>query len=180
MFFDRRAVFVTFKGGHSHRSGSFYAGHHFDRPNQPKGYGNHNNHNNGNWNHGGSHKGNGNHNPSMNHGNRPMTGNGNGNPSMGGGFGNSHRSGSANTPSRTSGTRPSGNVASHGNGGTSAATEPSVDAGKRLYCIHSMGGRDAQTISTASIFGVVGIFIHPFHRISFRDAIWQECCDIIT
>jgi len=46
---------------------------------------------------------------------------GNGNPSMGGGFGNSHRSGSANTPSRTFGTRPSGNVASHGNGGTSAA-----------------------------------------------------------
>ena len=46
---------------------------------------------------------------------------GNGNPSMGGGFGNSHRSGSANTPSRTFGTRLSGNVASHGNGGTSAA-----------------------------------------------------------
>ena len=63
--------------------------------------------------------GNGNHNPSMNHGNRPMTGNSN--PSMGGGFGNSHRSGSANTPSRTFGTRPSGNEASHGNGGTSAA-----------------------------------------------------------
>ena len=131
MFFDRPAVFVTFKGGHSHRGGSFYAGHHFDKPNPPKGHGNHNNnhnnngnHNNnhnsnGNWNHGGDHNGNGNHNPSMNHGNRPMTGNGN--PSMGGGFGNSHRSGSANTPSRTFGTRPSGNVASHGNGGTSAA-----------------------------------------------------------
>ena len=156
MFFDRPAVFVTFKGGHSHRGGSFYAGHHFDKTNPPKGHSNHNNnhnnngnhnnnhnntgnwnhggnhngnpngngnHNNGNWNHGGNHNGNpngnGNHNPSMNHGNRPMTGNGN--PSMGGGFGNSHRSGSANTPSRTFGTRPSGNVASHGNGGTSAA-----------------------------------------------------------
>ena len=131
MFYHRPAVFVTFKGGHSHRGGSFYAGHHFDKPNPPKGHGNHNNnhnnngnHNNnhnsnGNWNHGGDHNGNGNHNPSMNHGNRPMTGNGN--PSMGGGFGNSHRSGSANTPSRTFGTRPSGNVASHGNGGTSAA-----------------------------------------------------------
>ncbi|MBR6974866.1 MAG: hypothetical protein IKH80_09625 [Bacteroidaceae bacterium] len=156
MFFDRPAVFVTFKGGHSHRGGSFYAGHHFDKPNPPKGHGNHNNnhnnngnhnnnhnntgnwnhggnhngnpngngnHSNGNWNHGGNHNGtpngNGNHNPSMNNGNRPMTGNGN--PSMGGGFGNSHRSGSANTPSRTFGTRPSGNVASHGNGGTSAA-----------------------------------------------------------
>ena len=129
MFFDRPAVFVTFKGGHSHRSGSFYSGHHFDKPNPPKGHGNvnhnGNNNNNGNWNHGGNHNGNhngnGNHNPSMNHGNRPMTGNGNSNPSMGGGFGNSHRSGSANTPSRTFGTRPSGNVASHGNGGTSAA-----------------------------------------------------------
>ena len=131
MFYHRPAVFVTFKGGHSHRGGSFYAGHHFDKPNPPKGHGNHNNnhnnngnHNNnhnsnGNWNHGGDHNGNGNHNPSMNHGNRPMTGNGN--PSMGGGFGNSHRSGSANTPSRTFGTRPSSNVASHGNGGTSAA-----------------------------------------------------------
>ena len=131
MFYHRPAVFVTFKGGHSHRGGSFYAGHHFDKPNPPKGHGNHNNnhnnngnHNNnhnsnGNWNHGGDHNGNGNHNPSMNHGNRPMTGNGN--PSMGGGFGNSHSSGSANTPSRTFGTRPSGNVASHGNGGTSAA-----------------------------------------------------------
>ena len=135
MFYHRPAVFVTFKGGHSHRGGSFYAGHHFDKPNPPKGHGNHNNNhnnngnhnnnhnNNGNWNHGGNHNGNhngnGNHIPSMNHGNRPMTGNGN--PSMGGGFGNSHRSGSANTPSRTFGTRPSGNVASHGNGGTSAA-----------------------------------------------------------
>ena len=123
MFYHRPAVFVTFKGGHSHRGGSFYAGHHFDKPNPPKGHGNHNNnhnnngnHNNnhnsnGNWNHGGNHNGNGNHNPSMNNGNRPMTGNGNSNPSMGGGFGNSHRSGSANTPSRTFGTRPSGNVA---------------------------------------------------------------------
>ena len=131
MFYHRPAVFVTFKGGHSHRGGSFYAGHHFDKPNPPKGHGNHNNNhnnngnhnynhnNNGNWNHGGNHNGNSNHNPSMNHGNRPMTGKGN--PTMGGGFGNSHRSGSANTPSRTFGTRPSGNVASHGNGGTSAA-----------------------------------------------------------
>ncbi len=127
MFFDRPAVFVTFRGGHSHRGGSFYAHHHFDKPNPPKGHGNHNNNhnnngnhnnnhnNNGNWNHGGNHNGNhngnGNHNPSMNNGNRPMTGNGNSNPSMGGGFGNSHRSGLANTPSRTFGTRPSGNVA---------------------------------------------------------------------
>ena len=131
MFYHRPAVFVTFKGGHSHRGGSFYAGHHFDKPNPPRGHGNHNNgnhnngnwnhngnhngnsnHNNGNWNHNGNHNGNGNHNPSMNHGNRPMTGNGN--PSMGGGFGSNHRSGTANAPSRTFGTRPSGNTASRG------------------------------------------------------------------
>ena len=127
MFYHRPAVFVTFKGGHSHRGGSFYAGHHFDKPNPPKGHGNHNNNhnnngnhnnnhnNNGNWNHNGNHNGNGNHNPSLNNGNRPMTGNGNNNPSMGGGFGNSHRSGSANTPSRSFGSRPSGNVATNGN-----------------------------------------------------------------
>ena len=115
MFYHRPAVFVTFKGGHN---GNWnHGGNHNGNPNG--------NHNNGNWNHGGNHNGNhngnANHNPSMNNGNRPMTGNDNGNPSMGGGFGNSHRSGSANTPSRTFGTRPSGNVASHGNGGTSAA-----------------------------------------------------------
>ena len=168
MFFDHPAVFVTFKGGHNHRGGSFYAGHHFDKPNPPKGHGNgnhngnHNNNgnwnhggnhnngnptgngnhnNNGNWNHGGNHNngnhngndnhnnnanwnhggnhngnpnGNGNHNPSVNNHNRPMTGNGNNNPSMGGGSGNSHRSGSATTPSRTFGSRPSGSVASNG------------------------------------------------------------------
>ena len=131
MFFDRPAVFVTFKGGHSVRGNSHYAGHHFDKPNPPKGHGNHNNHNNGNhnynhnnngnWSHNnGNHNGNSGHNPSMNNGNRHSTGSGN-NPSMGGGFGNSHRSGSANTPSRTFGNSTSGNVASHGNGGTSAA-----------------------------------------------------------
>ena len=126
MFYHRPAVFVTFKGGHSHRGGSFYAGHHFDKPNPPKGHGNHNNnhnnngnHNNnhnsnGNWNHGGNHNGNGNHNPSMNHGNRPMTGNGN-NHSVGGGFGNTNRSGSSTTPSRTFGAPSTGSVASNGN-----------------------------------------------------------------
>ncbi len=116
MFFDRPAVFVTFKGGHSSRGTSHYARHHFDRPNPPKGHGhnppmghgnnnnnnihNNNNHNNGNWNH---------------NGNRHMTGNGNHNPSMGGAFGNNHRSGSATTPSRTFGSHSSGNVASNGN-----------------------------------------------------------------
>ena len=156
MFFDRPAVFVTFKGGHNHRGGSFYAGHHFDKPNPPKGHGNNppmghgnkppkdnnnngnwsnngnhnngnhngngNNHNNGNWGHNGNHNngnhnGNGNHNPSVNNGNRPATGNGNHNPSVNNG--NSNRSGSANTPSRSFGTRPSGNVANNGSqGGT--------------------------------------------------------------
>ena len=146
MFYDRPAVYVTFKGGHSHRDNSFYRGHTFDKPNPPKGHGNgnHNNNgnlshngnhngnhngkpngnsnhnNNGNWNHNGNNNGkpNGNHN---NNGNRPSTGNGNHNPSMGGGFGNNHGSGSANTPTRTFGTRPSGNVASNGNSGGNAA-----------------------------------------------------------
>ena len=106
MFYHRPAVFVNFKGGHSHKGGSFYAGHHFDKPNPPKGhgnnppkgYGNHNNnnnnnngnHNNGNWSHNGNHNngsqnGNGNYN-----GNRPTT------------------------PSRTFGSNTSGNVASNG------------------------------------------------------------------
>ena len=154
MFFDRPAVFVTFKGGHSHRGGSFYAGHHFDKPNPPRGHGNHNNHNNGNhnynhnnngnWNHGGNHNGNhngngnhnngnwnhggnhnenhngnGNHNPSINHGNRPTTGSGH-NRSVDSGFGNSHRSASATTPSRSFGSRTSNNVASNGNSGSKA------------------------------------------------------------
>jgi hypothetical protein len=114
MFFDRPAVFVTFKGVHSHRGNSFYSGHHFDRPNPPKGHGNHNNnnihnnhnnHNNGNLSHNGH--SNWNHN-----GNRPPMGNGNHNSV---GTGNSHRSTSANTPTRVFGSRPSGSVANSGN-----------------------------------------------------------------
>ena len=147
MFFSRPAVFVTFKGGHSHRGGSFYAGHHFDKPNPPAGHGhgNHNNgnhngnwnhngnhhgnhngngnhNNNGNWNHNGNHNGNSNHNnnPSVNNGNRPATGNGGHNTSAGTGFGSSHRSASANTTNRTFGSRPSGNTASNGNRGSNA------------------------------------------------------------
>ena len=134
MFFDRPAVFVTFKGGHNHKGGSFYAGHHFDKPNPPKGHGNHNgnlNHNgNHNWNHNGNRppvgngnhngnsnwkpNGNGNHNPTVNNGNRPMTGNGNHNPSVIGGN-NNNRIGPATTPSRVFGSRPAGNVSSNGN-----------------------------------------------------------------
>ncbi|MBO4821332.1 MAG: hypothetical protein J5548_07665 [Prevotella sp.] len=79
MFFDRPAVFVTFKGGHSHRSGSFYSGHHYDKPNPPRGHGNHNNngnHNNGGWNHNGNHN-NGNHNGNSNHNNGGWNHNGN-------------------------------------------------------------------------------------------------------
>ena len=91
MFFDRPAVFVTFRGGHSHRGGSFYAGHHFDKPNPPRDHG-HGNHN----------------------GNRPATGNGGHNVSAGTGFGSSHRSASANTPNRSFGSRPSGNTAGNG------------------------------------------------------------------
>ena len=142
MFFDRPAVFVTFKGGHSHRGGSFYAGHHFDKPNPPKGHGpsvnnngsrppmgngNHNNgnsgwsHNNGNGN--SNSNGNGGHNPSVNNGSRPSGGHGGHNPSIGNGSGSgtSHRSASASVPSRTFGSRPSGNVASNGNSGSRTA-----------------------------------------------------------
>ena len=126
MFFHRPAVFVTFKGGHSIRGNSHYAGHHFDKPNPPKGHGNgnhsgnHNGNNNGNWNHNnGNHNGNSGHNPSVNNGSRPSTGNGH-NTSVGTGFGNGHRSASANTPSRTFGSRTTGNVASNGNSGSRA------------------------------------------------------------
>ena len=139
MFFDRPAVFVTFRGGHSHRGDSFYAGHHFDKPNPPAGHGHGNhsgNHNNGNhngnpnhngnhnpstgnggWNHNGNHSGshNGNPNPSVNNGNRPATGGGGHNASAGTGFGSSHRSATANAPTRTFGNRTSGNTASNGN-----------------------------------------------------------------
>ena len=147
MFYHRPAVFVTFKGGHSVRGNSHYAHHHFDKPNPPKGHGNgnytgnHNGHNNGNWNHNngnhngnsghnpsgngswnhnnGNHNGNSGHNPFVNNGNRPTTGSGN-NRSVGSGFGNSHRSASATTPSRSFGSRTSNNVASNGNSGSKA------------------------------------------------------------
>ena len=147
MFYHRPAVFVTFKGGHSVRGNSHYAHHHFDKPNPPKGHGNgnytgnHNGHNNGNWNHNngnhngnsghnpsgngswnhnnGNHNGNSGHNPFVSNGNRPTTGSGN-NRSVGSGFGNSHRSASATTPSRSFGSRTSNNVASNGNSGSKA------------------------------------------------------------
>ena len=140
MFYYRPAVYVTFTGGHSHRGGSFYAGHHFDKPNHPTGHGNHNNnhnnngnwnhngnhnngnhngngnhnnnHNNGNWNHNGNHNSNGNHNGNQN-GFGNHNGNGNHNTSVGGGFGSSHRTASVPNTSRVS--RPSGNVVSNGN-----------------------------------------------------------------
>ena len=33
MYMHRPAVYVSFRGGHNYRSNSFYAGHHFDKPN---------------------------------------------------------------------------------------------------------------------------------------------------
>ena len=127
MYFNRPAVFVTFRGGHSHRGGSFYSRHHYDKPNPPMDHGNHNNHNNGNhhnngsWNHNGNHhngtpNGNGNHNPSSGNGHRP-SGNGNHNPSMGGGFGHGPGNGSAHAPSRTGGSRSTGSMVGSGHGG---------------------------------------------------------------
>ena len=138
MFFDRPAVFVTFKGGHSHRSSSFYSGHHYDKPNPPTGHGNNNNGNhnngnrnngnhngNGNWSHNGNHNNNGNPSGNGNHNNPPSTGgghrtssNGNHNPSVSG-FGNNHGSGTTYAPSRTS-SRASGSMA--GSGSTSRGT----------------------------------------------------------
>ena len=100
MFYHRPAVFVTFRGGHSHRDGSYYRGHHFDRPNPPKGHGHNppmghgNHHTDGNWGHNGNHNngnhpGNGNHNNNKgnwghngNHNNGNHHGNGNHNPSV--------------------------------------------------------------------------------------------------
>jgi len=144
MFFDRPAVFVTFKGGHSHRSGSYYSGHHYDKPNPPTGHGNNNhnnngnhnngnhnngNHNNGGWNHNGY--GNGNHNNNGNgnwnhgggnHNNGTPNGNGNhnNNPSTGGG----HRTSSNgnHTPS------VSGFGNNHGSGTTNAPSRTSSRA----------------------------------------------------
>ena len=110
MFFDRPAVFVTFRGGHSHRDGSFYRGHHFDKPNPPRGHGNHNNnhnygnhnnhnnHNNGNWNHGGNHNGNPNGNGNHNNGNWNHGGNHNGNHNGNGN--NNHNNTSVNNGNR--------------------------------------------------------------------------------
>ncbi|MBO4822946.1 MAG: hypothetical protein J5548_15970, partial [Prevotella sp.] len=101
MFFDRPAVFVTFKGGHSHRGGSFYAGHHFDKPNPPMGHGNHNNngnHNNGNHNNGNHNNGNhnnGNHN-NGNHNNGGWNHNGNHNNGNHNGNGNHNNNGGWN------------------------------------------------------------------------------------
>ena len=136
MFFDRPAVFVTFRGGHSHRNGSFYSGHHFDRrPNPPRDHGNHgsnhNNHNNGNHNNNGgwNHNGNGNHNNHNGNGNWNHGGNHNGTPN---GNGN-------HNPSTGNGHRPSGNGnhspsmgGGFGNGhGNGSAHTPSRTGGSR-------------------------------------------------
>ena len=110
MFNHRPTVYVNFRGGHSHRGSSFYAGHHFDKPNPPKGHGNNYNNNNGNWSHNGNHNGNGNnngnHNGNGNHNNSSWShngshnGNSNHNPSVGNG---SNRGSSADAPRRSFG-----------------------------------------------------------------------------
>ncbi len=91
MFMHRPVVYTSFRGGHNHRNSSFYARHHFDKPNHPKGLGNGNwNHNNGNHNGNWSHNGNGNHNGNWgNNGNGNYNGNHNGN-------GNHNRNGNYN------------------------------------------------------------------------------------
>ena len=125
MFFDRPAVFVTFKGGHSHRGGSFYSGHHFDKPNPPKGHGNHNNnnihnnhnnHNNGNLSHNGNSNWNHNGNrPPMNNGNH----NGNGNWKPNGNGNQNHSVNNKNhNPSVNNGNRPPMGNGNHNSVGT--------------------------------------------------------------
>ncbi len=139
MFYHRPAVFVTFKGGHSHKGGSYYSGHHFDKPNPPKGNGNNNNNNNnGSWSHNGNNHNNNNHNNGNHNNNGSWSHNNNGNNNNNGswshngnnngkgngsnpsvvGNGNSHRSGTTTTPSRTFGSRPSGSVAIKSNNAT--------------------------------------------------------------
>ena len=134
MFYGHPTVYVNYRGGHSHRGGSFYSGHNFNKPNPPKGHnpsvghGNHGNppkghgngNHNGNWSHNGNgnhygnpnHNGNGNHNGNPNH-NGNGNHNGNHSPSMGNGNGSNHGS-SAGAPSRSFGSRPSNNMASNG------------------------------------------------------------------
>lgn len=74
MFMHRPAVFVSFRGGHSHRNGSYYSGHHFDKPIATTGHGGHTpTHGHGSISGGGhsTHKPSvgGTHTPTMGHGN---------------------------------------------------------------------------------------------------------------
>ena len=155
MFFDRPAVFVTFKGGHNHRGGSFYAGHHFDKPNPPKGHGNHNgnhnNHNNGNhnnnhnnngnWNHNGNHNNNGNHNGNGNHnnnnGNWSNNGNHNGKPN---GNGN-------HNPSMNNGNRPTTGNGGHNSVGTGFGNSNSNRSASASTPVRAFGNSTATQVS---------------------------------
>ena len=72
MFMHRPAVFVSYRGGHNHRSASFYARHHFNHPVPPAGP----RHHGPSAGHGPGHHG-----PSVGHGNGyhgPSAGHGNG------------------------------------------------------------------------------------------------------
>ena len=90
MFMHRPAVYVSFRGGHNHRSASFYARHHFNHPAPPAGHRHHGpaagpapRPGHGHGNHGPS-VGHGNHGPSVGHGNHgPSVGRGNHGPSAG-------------------------------------------------------------------------------------------------
>ena len=88
MFMHRPAVFVSFRGGHNHRSASFYARRHFNHPAPSVGQRHHgpaagHGPSVGHGNHGPS-VGHGNHGPSVGHGNHgPSVGHGNHGPSAG-------------------------------------------------------------------------------------------------
>ena len=110
MFNHRPDVFVTFKGGHSHKGSSFYAGHKFDKPNPPKGHGNDNHKGNlsNNGNHNWKPNGNGNHNPTVNNGNQNHNGNHNGKPNGNGNHNPTVNNGNHNQNGNLTG-KPNGN-----------------------------------------------------------------------
>ena len=76
MFLHRPAVYVGFRGGHSHRGASFYAGRHFNGPSGPAG-------------HRPPTKGPG-HGPSVGHGHAPSHGSGHGHAPSHGSHGGNH------------------------------------------------------------------------------------------
>ncbi len=124
MYTHRPDVYISYRGGHSSKGTSYYAGRGIDKPKTPVSHssptgndarpstGNGNGNNHGTWSH-------------SNNGNKePSTGTGSHSSSTGTGFGTSHSSSSATAPSRTfnhntAGTASSGSNAPKGQFGSS-------------------------------------------------------------